>query len=157
RTTQLTCGQCHMTGREGQAAALPGAPLRVVHDHSMPAIDVALTPFPERETQRALVQSALDAALLAKLCVRPLAGGVEAVLSLDNAFAGHSFPSGAAHNRRAWAELVAYAGDQVVYQSGVVPPDQAVALAADPDLWLLHEDAVDAQGQKTYMFWDIVS
>ncbi|HSN96793.1 MAG TPA: hypothetical protein VLS89_00800, partial [Candidatus Nanopelagicales bacterium] len=157
RTTQLTCSQCHMTGREGQAAALPGAPMRRIHDHSMPAVDVALTPFPEREAQFELVQSALDAALLAKLCVRPRGGGVEAVLSLDNAFGGHGFTSGAAHNRRAWAELVAYANGQVVYESGVVPPDQAVVLAADPDLWLIREDAFDAVGQKTFMFWDIVS
>ncbi|WP_050433353.1 multiheme c-type cytochrome [Chondromyces crocatus] len=155
RTTQLTCGQCHMEGREGPASTVAGSPMRLLHDHAAPAVDVAMIPFPERETQRALVQNALDKSLLASLCVRPLAGGVEAVLSLDNAFGGHAFTSGAAHNRRAWAEVVAYAGGQVIYESGVIPQGQPVAASTDPDLWRIQEDAVDAQGNKTYMFWDI--
>ncbi|EYF07459.1 multiheme c-type cytochrome [Chondromyces apiculatus] len=157
RTTQLTCGQCHMEGRDGPASTLPNSPVRLLHDHAAPAVDVALIPFPEREAQRALVQEELDRALVAKLCVRPLAGGVEAVVSLDNAFAGHAFTSGAAHNRRAWPEVVAYAGGQVIYESGVIPADQALSTSTDPDLWRIQEDAVDAQGNKTYMFWDIAT
>lgn len=155
RTTQLTCGQCHMPGSDAPASSEAGSPIRRVHDHSMPAVDVALTDFPERDAQRALVQGALDSALVAKLCVAPQAGGVEAVVSLDNAFAGHSFTSGAAHNRRAWVEVVAYSGGQPIYQSGVIPPDQAVVPSADPDLWLIREDAFDQGGLKTYMFWEI--
>jgi hypothetical protein len=155
RSTQLTCGQCHMAGRDGLAALGAGPTPRRVHDHAMPGVDVALTPFPERDAQRAAVQDALDATLIARLCVGPSAGGVEAVLSLDNAFAGHAWPSGSTHIRRAWAEIVATAGAQVLYQSGVVPPDQAVAASADPDLWQLRDRAFDAQGNETYLFWEI--
>jgi len=158
RGSQLTCGQCHMEGRDGTAAVGSGLPARRVHDHSMPGVDVALTDFPERDAQRAGVQRALDASLITRLCVKPYAGGVEATLSLDNAFAGHAWPSGSAHIRRAWAEITAYAaGGQVLYQSGAVPPAEAVGLSLDPDLWEIRDHAFDASGNETYMFWEVMS
>lgn len=159
RTTQLTCGQCHMEGRDGPAATASGLPVRRLHDHSMPGVDVALTDFPELAAQREGVQRALDATLITKLCVKPFAGGVDAVLSLDNAFAGHAWPSGSAHIRRAWAEVTAYAGGQILHQSGAVPADQPVlsVAGADPDLWVLRDRAFDYQDNETMMFWEILS
>ena len=36
---QLSCGKCHMDGRDGPAATVDGAPVRRLHDHSMAAVD----------------------------------------------------------------------------------------------------------------------
>ena len=65
--SNLSCGQCHLPGRMGRAAERDGAPERLIHDHSMPAVDLALTPFPNTEAQRAGVQRDLDTAVQAKL------------------------------------------------------------------------------------------
>ncbi|MBX3192703.1 MAG: hypothetical protein KF819_37310 [Labilithrix sp.] len=151
---QLSCGKCHMEGREGVAARVEGAPRRRVHDHTMAAVDVALTPFTDEDGQRAAVQRLLDATLLAKLCVKQTpAAGLVAEVTLDNAFAGHSFPSGAAQDRRAWVELIAYRGDAVVFSSGVVEEKKAVAALPDPNLWLLRDKVFDAAGKEVHMFW----
>jgi hypothetical protein len=152
---QPTCGKCHMPGRDGLAAAVDGAPRRTVHDHTMPGVDVALTPFPEAPAQRAAIQGLLDATLLTKLCVRqtPQAGLV-AEVTLDNAFAGHSFPSGVAHDRRAWLELVAYRGGAPVFTSGVVADKVAVTSIVDPNLWLLRDRLLGPDGKEVRMFWE---
>jgi len=150
---QLSCGKCHMDGRDGQAAKVEGAPSRRVHDHSMAAVDVALTPFTEVEAQRAAVQRLLDATILTKLCVRQTPAGLVAEVTLDNAFAGHGFPSGAAQDRRVWVELVAERAGQVVFSSGVVPEKKAVASIADPNLWLLRDKIFGSDGKEIHMFW----
>jgi hypothetical protein len=150
---QLSCGKCHMQGRDGVAANVTGVPLRRVHDHAMPGVDVALTPFPESDSQRDMVQRALDTALIAKLCVRPSAGGTEIEVSLDNAFVGHMWPSGAAQDRRAWVELVAYRGTDVALESGRVGDREAVTARPDPALFLLRDRIFDAEGHEVHMFW----
>jgi hypothetical protein len=144
-----------MEGREGVAALVPGAPRRLIHDHSMPAVDVALTPFTDEVAQRAAVQKLLDATLLAKLCVKQTpTTGLVAEVTLDNAFAGHKFPSGAAQDRRAWVELIAYRGAAQVFASGVVPERKAATSIADPNLWLLRDTIFGADGKETHMFWE---
>ena len=51
------------------------------------------------------------------LCYNTLTQRME--LTLENVTAGHSWPSGATPDRRAWIELTAYAGEQsVIYSSG---------------------------------------
>lgn len=151
---QLTCGQCHMPGRPGAVADVPGAPTRLIHDHMMPGVDVALSPFPEREAQRQAVQRELDTAVQARLCVRMEGADILAELTLDNVGSGHDFPSGVTHDRRAWIELVAYAGGAVVYQSGTVAEGQAAADLKDPKIWLLRERIYDKSGREVHMFWD---
>lgn len=155
---QLSCGKCHMEGRDGQAALVEGAPRRTVHDHMMPAVDVALTPFNDEPAQREAVQRFLDTTLLAKLCVKqtPKAGLI-AEVTLDNAFAGHKFPSGAAQDRRAWVELIAYRGGAQVFASGVVADKKAVTNVADPNLWVLRDKHFGADGKETHMFWETAS
>jgi hypothetical protein len=155
---QLSCGKCHMEGRDGQAARVDGAPRRTVHDHMMPAMDVALTPFNDEPAQRAAVQRLLDTTLLAKLCVKQTpTTGLIAEITLDNAFAGHKFPSGAAQDRRAWVELVAYRGATPVFTSGVVPDKKAVASIGDPNLWVLRDKHFGPDGKETHMFWETAS
>lgn len=151
----LTCGGCHMPGRDGLAADVPGVPLRRVHGHDFPAVDVALTPFPERSAQLEAVQRELDTTLRAEICVVELPGATTLEVLLENVAAGHRWPSGAAHDRRAWVELRAFEQGVAVYESGVVPEGTAITDLADPDLWLLRDRATDAQGQPAHMFWEI--
>lgn len=151
---QLACGKCHMEGREGRAAQLDGVPLRRIHDHKFPAVDVALTPFPEAEAQRAAVQRTLDSTILAKLCVTLTPVGPTIDVTLDNAFAGHSFPSGAAQDRRVWLELVAEKGGAEIFSTGKVEDRKAAASLADPNLWLLRDRIFSADGRETHMFWE---
>ncbi len=76
---------------------------------------------------------------------------------LDNVGVGHAFPSGAAQDRRAWIEVIAYSGSNVVYSSGVVPDDTAVTALSDRDLWLMRDCMFDARGSQVAMFWQSAS
>jgi len=45
-----------MTGdRPGPIADVPGAPVRFPHEHAMPGVDVALTPWPGKTQQLQLI------------------------------------------------------------------------------------------------------
>ena len=153
-----SCNACHMEPRDGRAATTPGAPERPVHAHTFAGVDTALTPFPEAEVQREAVQRSLDGTLQGQLCVTG-AGSPGATLQvvLENVSAGHMWPSGAAHDRRAWVEVIAYAGGQPVYQSGVIAGGESVTASLDPDLWLIRECLFDAQGQYVSMLWEAAS
>jgi hypothetical protein len=151
---QLSCGKCHMEGRDALAALVAGAPTRRVHDHSAAAVDVALTPFPEADAQRQKVQDTLDATILTKLCVRRTPLGLGADVTLDNAFAGHAFPSGANQDRRAWVEVLAYEGPNIVFRTGEIEPKKAASKSSDPSLWLLRDRIFRLDGQETHMFWE---
>lgn len=154
-----TCNRCHMQGRDGLAAAVLGAPERRVGSHAFPGVDVAITEWPERETQRALIQRELDRSLLGVLCVERVAGGVEIRVELENISAGHHFPSGAAHDRRVWVELVASRAGQVVYEGGRLPADRPLVEleAEEPDLWRMGEYVYKASGEPAHMFWDVAT
>jgi hypothetical protein len=80
-------------------------------------------------------------------------------VTLENVGAGHAFPSGATHDRRAWVEVKAYApgATDPVYVSGVGADDFEPDPAFDPDLWELREVARDADGEETDVFWRIAS
>ena len=76
---------------------------------------------------------------------------------LENAFAGHSFPSGAAHDRRAWVEVKAWDdADQLIFESGVVEAGEPVVELADPNLWLFRDTVFKEDGTEAHMFWDVV-
>jgi hypothetical protein len=152
---QLTCGQCHMPGRTDKAADVADAQPRLVHDHSMPGVDVALTPFPQMAEQRQAVLRDLRSVLAARLCVSPSGAEMLAEVTLDNAGAGHDFPSGASHDRRAFVELSAYASNTLVFSSGAVADSQAAVDLPDPNLWLMRERVYDKSGKPAHMFWDI--
>ncbi len=156
-STELTCGNCHMAGRDGLAAQANGVKLRRVHAHTFPGVDTALTAFPEAEAQREAVQQALDFTLQAEICVKGLPGNATIQVILDNVGAGHLWPSGATQDRRAWVEVVASAAGQVVYQSGVVPEGTAITTLNDPDLWLIRDCIFDGQGKQVHMFWEAAS
>ena len=151
---QLSCGKCHMDGRDGRAAQMDGAPMRKVHDHSMPAVDIAITPFFGVESQRAAVQRLLDQTLITKLCVKQTPLGIVADVTLDNAFAGHNFPSGAAQDRRVWVELLAYKAGAPIFSSGVVEDRKAASKLVDPNFWLLRDKIFTTDGRETHLFWE---
>ncbi|MFT3769239.1 MAG: multiheme c-type cytochrome [Minicystis sp.] len=153
----LTCGQCHMAGRQGVAADMPGVGVRRVHEHTFPGVDTALTTFPEADAQKAAVQASLDGTLQAALCVKGSAGAATIQVVLDNVGAGHGWPSGSTQDRRAWVELLAYAGQTTVYQSGVVPDGTSVTALTDPDLWLVRDCILDGNGKEVHMFWEAAS
>jgi len=148
----LTCASCHMTGSEGKAAVTSNR-MRRLHDHAFPAVDVTLTAAPgvAELDQRRAVQDQLDSTLQGTICFND---GTQAItVAVDNVAAGHAFPSGATQDRRAWLELTAYAGAQVVYQSGV-KANETVEAATDPDLVVLRDCIFDAAGAEVQMFWE---
>lgn len=152
---KLTCSECHMRGTDGVAAEFDGVPLRRVHDHSMPGVDLALTDWPGIEHQRALVQDELDTTLLANLCVNSSGGTTVLSVTVENVAAGHSWPSGASADRRGWVEIIAYDQDnQVAWSTGVVADDQPVVSLDDPYLWLFRDTHYDVNGNESHMFWE---
>ncbi len=157
---QQTCGSCHMPGREGRAAAVDGAPVRRIHSHAMPGVDVALTDFVDTDLQRALVQDALDSTVMLQLELFDYGLGSGVTVALDNIAAGHDFPSGAAHDRRAWVEVVARdATGAVVWSTGQVAEGQPLrdAIALDPNLWWLGDWTFDESGDDAHMFWEVAT
>jgi hypothetical protein len=150
-----TCGACHMKGRDGVAAMVDGVPLRRVHDHRMVGVDIALTDFPERSDQQVHIQRELDFVLVLQICVMRIGAGVQVILDLENLAAGHSWPSGAAQDRRAWVEIVARSGGTKTYVSGAIPAGTAVASFSDPDLWWFGDELVgEGGGAPVHMFWE---
>lgn len=161
-----TCSGCHVPFRGDVEPLAPGAPARNRHRHEMAGVDAALDDFPDTsdserdaelaERQRAQLQRLLDSTLRIEICVQALPGDAAAVyVTLDNASAGHDFPSGVAHDRRAWVELVAYREDTVLYQSGVVDESEPVVELDDPDLWLFRDEVFDEDGDAAHMFWEV--
>jgi len=146
-----TCASngCHMTASDG-AASTVSTTLRRLHAHDFPAVDLALTSFPEMDSQRAQAQYLLDGVLQPTLCYNQLYNRME--LTMENITAGHGWPSGATPDRRAWVELTAYSGDTVIYSSG---GDAAKPLesSSDPDLWLMRDCLFDGAGKELKMFW----
>jgi len=155
---RLTCGQCHMKGDiPGTVADFEDVPLRFPHEHTWPGIDVAITDWPGKQMQLEQISRELDPSLNPKLCVTPNDGGT-IEYKLDNVGGGHFFPTGAAQDRRAWAEVVAYdSADAVIFETGVVGDTQPVAEAAktDTDLWQMRDFVFGAGGEDVHMFWEV--
>ena len=150
-----SCARCHMPGREGLAAEVDGVGVRRIASHMMPGVDVAITAWPEREAQHAAVQRALDTTVFSILCVRRIAGGTEISIGLENLAAGHSFVSGASHDRRVWLELVATLGGQDVYRAGTVSDGTALVDTSSAAFWRMGDLAFKEDGSPAHMFWDV--
>jgi Cytochrome c554 and c-prime len=155
---------CHMTEGPVQIPIATGGPKRSFHAHNFPAVDVPLETNVDTEggaptldggdpAATTAVQNALNGnALQGALCVTAQ-GGIRVLL--DTAGVGHNWPSGAAQDRRAWAEVIAFdANGGVIYQSGVVPDGMPVTSIDDPDLWLLRDCMFDAQSKPVVNFWE---
>ncbi len=165
----LSCNGCHMLPTTGVPIADglgPSAPLRARHAHTFAGVDVALGTFPDTgdadvdrasaDQQRAELERLLDSTLRLEVCVlKRFTGDATLKVTLDNATAGHHFPTGAAQDRRAFVEVRAFASgsDTPFYEAGVVPEDNGVASLDDPDLWLLRDRLLDANGAEVHQFW----
>ena len=149
---QRSCAGCHMSGYDGVAAAQ--GPERRPHRHTWPGVDVALEPsFPGIDAQRAAIDSAFEGAIELTLAATTPGSFEQVDVTLTNRGVGHAWPSGAAQDRRAWVELVAYDGaGEVVLQSGVVADGEVVG-ANEPDLHVLRDRLFDADGKPVHMFW----
>jgi hypothetical protein len=141
---------CHMKASKGPASSVT-TNLRTLHAHNFPAVDLPVTSFPNVDAQKAAAQALLDDVIQPTLCLDELTNQLE--LTLENVTAGHGFPSGATPDRRAWIELVASVGDNVIYSSGT---ESAYPLenSTDPDLWLMRDCLFDGAGQEKKMFWE---
>lgn len=170
----LTCGGCHMKSSTDVVADAPGLAVPVrengFHDHKFPAIDLALTPFPEQAEQAAAVQGDLDPSIgvigtapaasnrpTGGICLTPN-NGDEITVRIDNLGAGHSWPSGASHDRRTWLEVIAYdASGAVVFSSGIVPDRVDPEAIADPNLLAFYDRAKKTDGTPAHFFYDVAS
>jgi hypothetical protein len=156
-----TCGNCHMRASDESIpiADYEGVPARKHHDHRMPGIDVAITPWPGREEYTAAVQAFLETTVRSDLCVDPEGTGFRILLGLENVAAGHSFPSGSSQDRRVWAEVRAWDGDELLFETGVVPdetPAVDIINAENPGV-LLRDRIFKANGDVAHMFWDVAA
>ncbi|MFV8755556.1 multiheme c-type cytochrome [Nannocystaceae bacterium ST9] len=162
----LTCNDCHMSKTTGAIADYPDVRGdRARHSHMFVGVDVAVSDFPDAELgpvlraeQLAAIAEVRKTSLCASLCVREDGPGAEVTVWLHNEGAGHSWPSGAAPDRRAWVELIARDGaDAIVHSSGVIADDERITELDDPELWLLRDRVFDAQGNETHDFWTAAS
>ena len=175
----ITCSGCHMgtnvdppttmiVDKSGvQGKSRPGS----FHEHLWPGIDQSMTPFAGVDAaaaQAAGIARDLDPALTivgpAKSGGQIGEGGIcvthdgRITVRMDSRGPGHDWPSGAAHDRRAWLEVIAYdaAGD-VVFSSGDVPDDLDPEQLDDPDLVGLWERALGEDGTPAHFIWDVAS
>ena len=143
---------------EKPIAAVQGAPLRRSHGHTFPGVDLALTDFPDKARQKEQVQALLDTTLQTAICVQQFGSQAQLSVIMDNVAAGHSFPSGAEQDRRAYVELKAYdASNTVLYESGVVPDNVGSAGSTDPDMWMMRDCIFDETDKEVHMFWEAAS
>lgn len=151
-----SCAGCHMPGRSGRAAEVAFAPVRTVHEHLWPGVDIALSPFADRARQ----QRAVECELAFNTRIRSIEyDGLGTFTIYSETQAGHRQPSGAAQDRRMWLEVVAYdARDNVVFESGRFGDGESVDIAPfdpryDPQLALYRDWFYDAEGNATHDFW----
>lgn len=168
----LTCGNCHMEPKTDVIADVPGldVPLRTFgfHEHTWPGIDQALTPFPQLAEQAAGIKKILEPSV-AIIGPRPRTGnrapgGIcldppgDLSVRVDSLNTGHSWPSGAAQDRRAWLEVIAYrADDSIVFQSGVVPDGMDPEEIGDPNLFGLWDRTFKTDGTPAHFFWEVAT
>lgn len=146
----LACASCHMEGSSGPASTA-STRTRRLHSHDFAAVDLALTPFPRANEQRAAAQKLMDSSVQSTLCWNPATSKIE--VTLDDVGAGHDWPSGATPDRRAWVEVDAWAGDEHIYSSGGAAAAPLEA-STDPDLWLMRDCLTDPAGAETDLFWE---
>jgi hypothetical protein len=168
----LTCGSCHMRSSTDVIADAPGLDVKLrkngFHEHLWPAIDQALSPFPEAEAQAAGIKRDLDPAIAivgpAAFASNIQAGGIcldppgNLLVRIDSIGTAHKWPSGAAQDRRAWLEVVAYnsAGTRV-FTTGEVPDGMDPEQLADPNLFGLWDRTFKDDGTPAHFFWDVAT
>jgi hypothetical protein len=180
----VTCSTCHMTPSDGVIASGEGLSVKSrelgFHNHTMAAIDKALTPFPQMDEQAMEIEKILKPSLGIKgpralgdsdarggICLDPTGGG-EINVRVDSLSPGHHFPSGAAQDRRVWLEVTAYdAGGAVLFQRGHVPDGVDPETIGDPTIDCPNGPTVNCaafwdktkkqDGSPAHFFWDVAT
>ena len=167
-----SCAECHMLASDGAVSTTTPMKIRRVHSHLFAAVDLAVGDFPaadaangiapQNAAQQAATTAFLATAIQQTLCLNPVTHKL--LLTLDNVGAsGHSWPSGATPDRRAWVELTATQGGNVIYASGnadaigTFPSALPLEGSVDPDLWLIRDCIYDGSGAEVQMFWQAVT
>ena len=153
-----SCVGCHMPPRDGLAAAAEGVGIRSLNEHVWPGIDVALTDFPHREAMRSAVEDCQLNLGLSFFTIEVTPPDLFTI-TLETA-AGHNTPSGAAHDRRMWLELMAYDDDgELIAQSGNIADDELEEhppgdAKHDSQLLMFRDYIYDARARPVHMFWE---
>jgi len=172
----LSCGSCHMRSSTDVIADAPDlqVPLRRngFHEHMWPAIDQALTAFPEAAAQAAAIQRDLDPSV-AVIGPTPLGSNLQPggiclektgflTVRIDSIGTAHRWPSGAAQDRRAWLEVVAFDQDNTaVFVTGALPDARPLPDGMDPEqladplLVGLWDRTFKDDGSPAHFFWDV--
>lgn len=160
----LTCAQCHVNPSQrpeviADGPLVTGVFARTAHDHKMPAVDKAITPFPELLAQEEGIKKELNypPVLQTGVCVAYYGADSKIVVIVDNLQAGHKWPSGAAQDRQLWFEVTAFQGGNKIFESGHIEPGHDATASTDPNLWLIRDCMFDEQGKKTHLFWETKS
>jgi hypothetical protein len=151
------CLGCHMQGKKGAAADVPGAPERIVHEHFWPGIDVALGDFPHRDAMRSAIEDCqLGSASISYFSLEVTPPNLFTFQIETNA--GHNQPSGASQDRRMWLEFLAYDAEGNLMpeaSSGDIADGQIEEdFERDPQLVLFGDRIFDEHGKRVHMFWD---
>lgn len=116
----VECQQCHMRTYTGRAAV--GGPIRTnLHRHDFVGVDVAITDFPHKSAQRAMVDSLLKNSACMTLTAPSTArqsDTIEVRVTVCNDRTGHNIPSSVFFNRQMWVELTVSRNQDTVYRSG---------------------------------------
>jgi hypothetical protein len=173
----LSCVSCHMPQREGLVATSTGREgetleLGDVHSHLWPGVDVAMSPWHDREAYEAAVMCVLDTTAITVfeegtgMASDPLEG----LSYMIETQAGHKMPSGASQDRRLWIEVKMFGEDDEtpLCTLGAVPEGVAVATFVEPGITcsssipiepgqpafpLFRDRIFDENGDETHMFW----
>jgi hypothetical protein len=150
-----SCVGCHMPGQQSFAAVAPsGAPMRTVHEHLWPGVDVALTKFPNRAALRSAVADCQLGPSVSFFTLEVTPPDLFTFQLETNA--GHNQPSGASQDRRMWLEFSAYdeAGKLLEGSSGIIADGEIEERPKhDPQLVMFRDRIFDAQGKPVHMFW----
>ena len=168
----LSCGSCHMPSSTDVIADAPGLSPKSrtngFHEHLWPGIDQALSAFPGADAMAAGIKRDLDPAIAivgpAPFASNVQPGGIcldppgELSVRIDSIGTAHNWPSGAAQDRRAWLEVIAYdSANLVVFSSGVVADGQDPEDLADPDLFGLWDRTFKDDGTPAHLFWEVAT
>jgi hypothetical protein len=175
----LSCGSCHMPSSTDVIADAPelSVPSRAngFHEHLWPGIDQALSPFPGTDAMAAGIKRDLDPAIAivgpapfasnvqpGGICLEPAGarpGQPDSIsVRIDSIGTAHHWPSGAAQDRRAWLEVIAYDqedGGTSVFESGVVGDGMDPEQLADPTLFGLWDRTFKDDDTPAHFFWEV--
>jgi hypothetical protein len=181
-----TCSQCHMFPSDGIIADNPDLSVKSrvngFHEHMWPAVDRALTPFPQIDEQLAGIKRDLADSIGIKgpkprtsnetpggIC---LAENQFVDVRIDSFSVGHMFPSGAAQDRRMWVHIVIKdASGAIIYERGKLDPGVDPEQSSDTTINCMaptnplvpslcgafYDRTFKSDGTPAHFFWEVAT